>query len=97
MRTASRRTWRGVQGKLTHRSRLYPVSYGSSHIQAIAFRPHGGVTARTILTYGESIDPSRPTSKDQTRLFSRERWVSFPWTPRQVRRDAVRTYVVRGR
>ena len=78
-------------------SRLYPVSYGSSHIQAIAFRPHGGVTARTILTYGESIDPSRPTSKDQTRLFSRERWVSFPWTPRQVRRDAVRTYVVRGR
>jgi acyl-homoserine-lactone acylase len=43
------------------------------------------------------MDPSRPTSKDQTRMFSQERWVSFPWTPRQVRRDAVRTYVVRGR
>ena len=36
--------------------RLYPVSYGSSHIQAIAFRPHGRLTARTILTYGESMD-----------------------------------------
>jgi acyl-homoserine-lactone acylase len=78
-------------------SRLYPVSYGSSHIQAVAFRPHGRLTARTILTYGESLDPSRRTSADQTRLFSRERWVSFPWTARQVRRDAVRTYVVRGR
>ena len=42
------------------------------------------------------MDPPWPSSKDQTRLFSRERWVSFPWTPRQVRRDAVRTYVVRG-
>jgi acyl-homoserine-lactone acylase len=78
-------------------TRLYPVSYGSSHIQAVAFRPHGRLTARTILTYGESLDPSRRTSADQTRLFSRERWVSFPWTARQVRRDAVRTYVVRGR
>jgi acyl-homoserine-lactone acylase len=78
-------------------ARLYPVSYGSSHIQAVAFRPHGRLTARTILTYGESLDPSRRTSADQTRLFSRERWVSFPWTARQVRRDAVRTYVVRGR
>ena len=55
------------------------------------------LTARTIQTYGESLDPSRRTSADQTRLFSRERWVSFPWTARQVRRDAVRTYVVRGR
>ena len=78
-------------------TRLYPVSYGSSHIQAVAFRPHGRLTARTILTYGESLDPSRRTSADQTRLFSRERWVSFPGTARQVRRDAVRTYVVRGR
>jgi acyl-homoserine-lactone acylase len=77
--------------------RLYPVSYGSSHIQAIAFRPHGRLTARTILTYGESMDRTRKTSRDQTRLFSRERWVSFPWTARQVRRDAVRSYVVRGR
>jgi acyl-homoserine-lactone acylase len=77
--------------------RLYPISYGSSHIQAIAFQPDGRLTARTVLTYGQSIDPTRPTSRDQTRLFSQKRWVSFPWTARQIRRGAVSTYVVRGR
>ncbi len=77
--------------------RLYPVSYGSSHIQAIAFKDHGRLSARTILTYGESMDPTSRFSADQTRLFSQERWVRFPWTDRQIRRDAVRRYVVRGR
>ena len=78
-------------------TRLYPISYGSSHIQAVAFKDRGRVAARTILTYGQSMDPTRRTSRDQTRLFSRERWVRFPWTDRQVRDAAVRTYVVRGR
>jgi acyl-homoserine-lactone acylase len=77
--------------------RLYPVSYGSSHIQAIAFKDHGRLSARTILTYGESMDPTSRFSRDQTRLFSQERWVRFPWTDRQIRHDAVRRYVVRGR
>jgi acyl-homoserine-lactone acylase len=76
--------------------RLYPVSYGSSHIQAVAFGPRGRLTARTILTYGQSLDPSRRIASDQTLLFSRERWVAFPWTVGQIRNDAVRTYVVRG-
>jgi acyl-homoserine-lactone acylase len=77
--------------------RLYPVSYGSSHIQAIAFKDHGRLSARTILTYSESMDPTQKTSRDQTRLFSREKWVRFPWTDAQIRHDAVRSYVVRGR
>jgi acyl-homoserine-lactone acylase len=75
---------------------LYPISYGSSHIQAVAFRDHGRLVARTILTYGESMDPTQKVSRDQTRLFSREKWVRFPWTDRQIRHDAVRRYVVRG-
>ena len=77
--------------------RLYPISYGSSHIQAIAFKDHGRLSARTILTYGESMDPTQKISSDQTRLFSREKWVRFPWTDAQIEHDAVRTYVVRGR
>jgi acyl-homoserine-lactone acylase len=81
----------------SNRKRLYPISYGSSHIQAIAFKDRGRLSARTILTYGESMDPTRRISRDQTRLFSKEQWVRFPWTARQIRRDAVRTYVVRGR
>jgi acyl-homoserine-lactone acylase len=76
---------------------LYPISYGSSHIQAIAFKDHGRLSARTILTYSESMDPTKKTSRDQTRLFSQEKWVRFPWTDAQIRRDTVRRYVVSGR
>ncbi|MGH3357133.1 MAG: penicillin acylase family protein, partial [Nocardioidaceae bacterium] len=54
--------------------RLYPVSYGSSHIQAVAFTD-AGVDAATILTYGQAVDPTSPYSHDQTELFGRERWV----------------------
>jgi acyl-homoserine-lactone acylase len=72
------------------------VTYGSSHIQAIAFTDHG-LRARTILTYGQADDPTSPWHADQTRLFSRQRWVRFPWTPQQVRRQQVAAYVVRGR
>ncbi|MFC4785272.1 penicillin acylase family protein [Nocardioides sp. MAHUQ-72] len=74
---------------------LRPVTYGSSHIQAISFLDGGRVDARTILTYGQSEDPRSPWSSDQTRLFSRERWVHFAFTPAQVRRQAVTTQVVR--
>ena len=77
--------------------RLYPVSYGSSHIQAVAFKDRGRVAAHTILTYGQSMDPTRATSRDQTRLFGRERWVRFPWTDRQIDRATTRRYVVRSR
>ena len=54
------------------------------------------MNARTILTYGQSEDPHSPWSSDQTRLFSRQTWVHFAFTPAQVRRHAVTTEVVRG-
>lgn len=74
-----------------------PVTYGSSHIQAISFLAGGRVDARTILTYGQSENPRSPYSADQTRLFSEERWVRFPWTRAQIRADLVRRQVVSGR
>jgi acyl-homoserine-lactone acylase len=61
-----------------------PVTYGSSHIQAVAFLPEGGLSARTILTYSQYDDPGSPHSVDQTRLFSEEKWVAFPFTPAEV-------------
>jgi acyl-homoserine-lactone acylase len=78
----------------THTDLPYPVTYGSSHLQAVAFTD-GGVDASTVLTYGLSTDPTRPSSADQTRLFSREQWVHFPFTAAEIRRAAVRTYTVR--
>lgn len=80
----------------TNLQRLYPISYGSSHIQAVAFT-RDGVAASTILTYGQAADPTRPFSADQTELFSQERWVSFPFTQEQIRSDNVRKYTVVSR
>ncbi len=71
-----------------------PVTFGSSHIEAISFLDGGGVDARTILTYGQSEDPTSPWSKDQTRLFSKKRWVSFPFTAAQIRADKVSALTV---
>lgn len=73
-----------------------PVTYGSSHIQAIAFLSGGRVNARTILTYGQSEDPTSPFSSDQTRMFSHKQWVHFAWTNAQIEKDLLRKYVVRG-
>mgnify|MGYP006176641253 CR=1 FL=1 len=77
--------------------RYRPITYGSSHIQAISFLPRGRVDTRTILTYGQAIDPTLRSSRDQTRLFSRERWVDFPFTRTEVRRAKIGKVVVRGR
>ena len=38
--------------------RYRPITYGSSHIQAISFLPGGRVDARTILTYGQVGEPA---------------------------------------
>jgi len=84
------------RGPVTNLDRLYPVTYGSSHIQAVAFTDRG-VDADTILTYGQSMDPTRTTAADQTRLFSQERWVDFAFTPKQIRRALVSSYRVSGR
>jgi acyl-homoserine-lactone acylase len=79
-----------------NKDRYRPITYGSSHIQAISFLPGGRVDARTILTYGQSEDPGSPYSTDQTRMFSRKQWVRFAWTDAQIRRDLLRRFVVTG-
>lgn len=67
---------------------LYPVNYGSSHIQAVGF-DDDGVNAKTILTYGQSGDPSSKWGTDQTKLFGKQKWVDFPFTKSQIRKDQV--------
>jgi acyl-homoserine-lactone acylase len=79
-----------------NRDHYRPVTYGSSHIQAVAFLPHGRVDARTILTYSQSEDPTSRWSADQTRMYGHKRWVRFAWTRAQIRHDLVRRFVVHG-
>ena len=73
-----------------------PVTYGSSHIQAISFLDGGGVDTKTILTYGQSEDPASPWSKDQTEMFGRKQWVSFPFTSAQISSQQVSRLTVTG-
>ncbi|MBS42669.1 MAG: peptidase S45 [Nocardioides sp.] len=77
---------------VNHRGRFRPITYGSSHIQAVSFRDRGKVVPSTILTYSQSENPRSPYSSDQTKLFSQEKWVRFPWTRAQVRRHTVDTW-----
>ncbi|WP_395656237.1 penicillin acylase family protein [Nocardioides sp.] len=79
-----------------NRDHYRPITYGSSHIQAVSFLPGGRVDARTILTYGQSEDPRSPYSSDQTRMFGRQQWVHFAWTDAQIAHDLVRRFTVTG-
>jgi acyl-homoserine-lactone acylase len=73
---------------------LKPVTYGSSHIQAVSFLDDGKLDAHTILTYGQSDDPASPWSSDQTQLFSQKQWVQFPWTTAEIAQQQISTEVV---
>jgi acyl-homoserine-lactone acylase len=75
---------------------LDPVTRGSSYIQAIAFRGKSEIVARTILTYSQYEDPASPWSDDQTRMFSEERWVRFPWTDGEIADSLVETIHLGG-
>jgi acyl-homoserine-lactone acylase len=71
-----------------------PITYGSSHIQAVSFLTGGGDDAHTNLTYGQSDDPTSPWSSDQTVLFSNKQWVDFPWTPAQIAAQQISQVVI---
>jgi acyl-homoserine-lactone acylase len=73
---------------------LKPVTFGSSHIQAVSFLPDGRLDAHTILTYGQSEDPTSPWSSDQTAMFAHKQWVDFPWTTAEIARQQVSQVVV---
>lgn len=81
----------GSRTPLANTNRYKPISYGSSHIQSVAFLADGSVQPRTILTYSQYEDPSSPWSSDQTQLFSQEQWVQFAWTPEQIQQQLVET------
>ncbi|KOG11046.1 penicillin acylase family protein [Streptomyces viridochromogenes] len=62
--------WNAAQGGYTE------VSTGSSHIQAVGWDDGRCPVARTLLTYSQSSNPNSPHFRDQTWLFSGEKWVT---------------------
>jgi acyl-homoserine-lactone acylase len=72
-------SWNASQG--------YPnVPHGSSYVQTVELPKRGCARVRTILTYSQSTSSASPFFADQTRMFSRKRWVKPPFCPAQMRR-----------
>ncbi|WP_183093263.1 penicillin acylase family protein [Nocardioides stalactiti] len=76
---------------LANTDRYKPITYGSSHIQAVSYLADGSVQPFTILTYSQYEDPGSVWSYDQTQLFSQEKWVRFAWTDAEIEDQLVRT------
>ncbi|MEH6375681.1 penicillin acylase family protein [Streptomyces sp. KLMMK] len=60
------------------------VRHGSSYIQAVGFDGGPCPAARTLLTYGQSSDPTSPHYADQTRLFSAGRMVTARFCEKDI-------------
>ena len=42
-----------------------------------------------LLAYSQSEDPTSPYYEDQTQRFSKNEWITLPWTPASVAEDAI--------
>jgi acyl-homoserine-lactone acylase len=77
--------------------RYDPVT-GSSFVMTAAFDARGRPRGEALLSYSQSANPRSPHYADQTRRFSRKRWLPMRFTERQIRSDpAYRRTVVTGR
>ncbi|MFD8754078.1 penicillin acylase family protein [Kitasatospora sp. NPDC059577] len=61
-------------------------AYGTGFVMATELTPAGPHT-RTLLTYGESVNPGSPHYTDQTALFSKKRWVTERFTEAEIKAD----------
>lgn len=61
------------------------VAHGSSHIQAVGWDKSSCPKARTLLSYSQSSNPNSPHYRDQTRLYSDERWVTSRFCEKDIR------------
>jgi acyl-homoserine-lactone acylase len=61
--------------------------HGSSYVQVVTWNDSRCPNAATILTYSQSENPRSRHRADQTRLFSRKRWVRGRFCESQIRRS----------
>ncbi|MEU5890287.1 penicillin acylase family protein [Streptomyces sp. NPDC047461] len=70
--------WDPAQGGYTE------VTTGSSYIQAVGWDGSRCPVARTLLSYSQSSNPNSPHHSDQTRLYSREKWVTSRFCEKDI-------------
>lgn len=61
-------------------------AFGTSFLMTVELT-RDGPRAHTLLTYGQSANPTSPHFSDQTHLFSRKQWVTERFTQAQIARD----------
>jgi acyl-homoserine-lactone acylase len=86
-----------IQSDRDDRGRYDPYT-GTSFVMTAAFDRRGRPRGEALLSYSQSANPRSPHYADQTRRYSRKRWVPMRFTERSIRRDrAYRRTVVTGR
>ncbi|MFE2106525.1 penicillin acylase family protein [Kitasatospora sp. NPDC059463] len=71
-------------GGATYPSDVLSVPHGSSFLMAVELTDRGPRT-RTLLTYGQSADPTSPHFTDQTRRYARKQWTTERFTEAEIR------------
>ncbi|MFI5844567.1 penicillin acylase family protein [Catenuloplanes sp. NPDC051500] len=66
------------------------VQHGTSFVLAVEFTRHGP-KGRTLLTYGQSANPTSPHHTDQTRLYAAKQWVTDRFTESEIAADPALT------
>ena len=64
----------------------YVPAHGTSYVQVVSFDGKGPVVD-AILSYSQSTDPASPHYADQTRLFSKQKWVRLPFHEADIAAD----------
>jgi acyl-homoserine-lactone acylase len=73
----------------TPTSKQAVVTSGTSIVMFTELRPGGEPLSKALLAYSQSEDPTSPYYEDQTQRFSKNEWITLPWTPAQVAEDAI--------
>jgi acyl-homoserine-lactone acylase len=60
--------------------------HGSSYVQVVTWHNRACPDVRTILTYSQSTNPKSPFFADQTKMFSKKKWVATKFCTKDVRR-----------
>ena len=61
-------------------------AFGTTFLMTVELTSDGP-RAHTLLTYGQSANPTSPHFSDQTRLFSRKQWVTERFTQAEIAAD----------
>ncbi|HUA10687.1 MAG TPA: penicillin acylase family protein [Solirubrobacteraceae bacterium] len=65
------------------------VTGGTSIVMFTELQPGHEPISKALLAYSQSEDPTSPYYEDQTQRFSKNEWITLPWTPASVAEDAI--------